>query len=750
VLPADPSRAEPFASFFERATGVAPYRYQRELGECTAPPSVLAVPTGAGKTHAILAAWLYQRLVRGAAPRKLVYALPMRTLVEQTEREAHALVARLNADVAVLRLMGGELERAWLEEVERPLILVGTVDVLLSRALNRGYGEPPFAWPVSFGALNSDCRWVFDEIQLMGPARATSAQLDGLRKKLGVLAACETLWASATVDEHALTTFDRPQVGDVVELPDEDRTGALAPRLGAVKVLRRVEADSPRRLAEQILAAHEPGTRTLAVLNRVDRAQELWRSLRRQREAPPVVLLHSRFRPGDRAARLREVQETPGPEGTIVVATQVIEAGVDLSSRLLVTDVAPFSSVIQRLGRLNRAGEHPQADVWWLDRGEPSRADAHPYLVEDLAASRAALLDLEGASLSPERLRELVVAERADTPIVLRRRDLLDLFDTTPDLAGADIDVSPFIREPERRTVSAFFRETLAADAQAPSREELVDVPIADLGRRERRIFDRVGGAWVVPDVLVPGMQVMLTAGDGGYAPDAGWDPKLREPVDVLPSERDTPEALGDDRQDTPGRWALLGDHLAQVAAEAERLARGTGFAAVLREAGALHDVGKAHPVFQATLRSAGDAPDGLLAKSPHRRPHQRPFFRHELASALSVLAAGRDPLVAYLVAAHHGRVRLAIRPARDETPDPEGPRRALGIEDGDELPEVETPAGRVPATTIDLSPMELGAPRSWTDLATRLRDDPRLGPFRLGALESLLRLADWRVSARA
>jgi len=43
---------------------------------------------------------------------------------------------------------------------------------------------------------------------------------------------------------------------------------------------------------------------------------------------------------------------------------------------------------------------------------------------------------------------------------------------------------------------------------------------------------------------------------------------------------------------------------------------------------------------------------------------------------------------------------------------------------------------------------MELGGEASWAELALTLRDDPQLGPFRLGALESLLRIADWRASA--
>ena len=60
--------------------------------------------------------------------------------------------------------MGGVEPADWRLEGDRRAVIVGTIDMLLSRAL-----------------LNDDCRWVFDEVQLMGPARATSAQLHGLR-----------------------------------------------------------------------------------------------------------------------------------------------------------------------------------------------------------------------------------------------------------------------------------------------------------------------------------------------------------------------------------------------------------------------------------------------------------------------------------------------------------------------------------------------------------------------------------------
>lgn len=143
--------AEELAAFFRRATGHEPYDYQLRLGVAERAPELVEVPTGAGKTQAVLAAWLFARLVRGVGPRRLVYALPMRTLVEQTVGVARSMRERLglsDEELLVHVLMGGEPPasfRGWREHPESDQILVGTIDMLLSRALNRGYGRVAFS-----------------------------------------------------------------------------------------------------------------------------------------------------------------------------------------------------------------------------------------------------------------------------------------------------------------------------------------------------------------------------------------------------------------------------------------------------------------------------------------------------------------------------------------------------------------------------------------------------------------------------
>ena len=216
-----------------------------------------------------------------------------------------------------------------------------------------------------------------------------------------------------------------------LELSQPDRaTPILAQRLNAVKKIAPapVECRTPEGLAEFVKASHTPGTQTLVVVNRVARARETFIALEKhygltatrggrkgsapvpEASIPELHLLHSRFRPHERKAWTQLLSTQPGERGRIIVATQVIEAGVDLSSQLLITDLAPYASLVQRFGRCNRAGEFAEARIFWvdlplnekdaklaaknaLDRKEQERI-ALPYAWQELETARVLLADM--------------------------------------------------------------------------------------------------------------------------------------------------------------------------------------------------------------------------------------------------------------------------------------------------------------------------------------------------------------------
>ena len=229
-----------FDDFFRAAfDGRDPFDYQKRLATEAELPSLVHVPTGAGKTAAVLGAWLWRRMTKPeSVGRRLVYCLPMRTLVEQTRNVAKRAIESLalQSRFTVRTLMGGEIEikrrgsSSWDAEPERESIIIGTQDMLLSRALNRGYAMSRYKWPVHFGLLNNDCLWVFDEVQLMGNGLATSAQLAAFKREFKTAGRGHSLWMSATLKKDWLKTVDwKEQVDtlEVITLSEADRASAV-------------------------------------------------------------------------------------------------------------------------------------------------------------------------------------------------------------------------------------------------------------------------------------------------------------------------------------------------------------------------------------------------------------------------------------------------------------------------------------------------------------------------------------------
>src|SRR5205809_1010823 len=98
-----------FPQFFRSATdGRDPYPYQGRFAEADPLPHLLRAPTGAGKTATAVLGWLWRLAKKPDTPRRLVYCLPMRVLVEQSERETRGWLKNLGlADgIQVHVLMG--------------------------------------------------------------------------------------------------------------------------------------------------------------------------------------------------------------------------------------------------------------------------------------------------------------------------------------------------------------------------------------------------------------------------------------------------------------------------------------------------------------------------------------------------------------------------------------------------------------------------------------------------------------------
>ena len=871
-----------YSRWFESVSGFAPHPWQAELGEAASlEDRLLRVPTGFGKTAGVVLAWLHNAVQRKDStwPRRLVFTLPMRVLVEQTERAISEWLSKASAEQVGLHvLMGGCDAGEWALTPERPAILVGTQDMLLSRALNRGYAAPRARWPVDFGLLHQDALWVLDEIQLMDVGLATSGQLAAFRladaaSHRGTARPTATWWMSATLQPSWLGTVDVaarvPELTEnMVAIPSAARSGGL----WEVKktLARRADVTTPSEIAEAALAGHNPGTLSLVVVNRVDTATGVFDELdkrlsegkgkkrTRRADAPDLRLVHSRFRGAERVkwaeSFLRRDAAVPD-SGRIIVATQVVEAGVDISARLLVSELAPWPSLVQRFGRAARyAGE--EGEVCVVGAVPNDEGKALPYSLVELGAAEEALSRLLGgeADVSPSNLEafEEHLAESPegvalidrlypyDPEHVVRRRDLDDLFDTAPDLSGNDLDVSRYIRSGDERDISVFWRPVEdgtrainVRDLPAVRREELCPAPIGEarkwLTDRSFYVLDYLEGTWARAKAwqLHPGMRVLVPEGEGGYSLERGWDPKASARVQAPNSHSGTMDESAERYDRTASSeeddslsiavWKSIAMHGREAAAEVqslcEALALDPDWVRLLELAARWHDAGKAHDVFQAAIKEESRRDAGKhgtrrdLAKAPSdawRRPAypERKGFRHELVSTLALfellrraapnhdallgphlelmealgdvapelaadqrvsvdhplaaeimaLEAEEFDLLAYLVCAHHGKVRCAWTGTPHDQERGEGDIH--GVRDGDsvaafELCDVSGVRSALPPLRLSLAGAEMGLNQlygaSWTERVSRLRE--LHGPFKLAYLEALLRAADARAS---
>ncbi len=808
-----------------RREDAQPHPFQRALAE-NPNADVLIAPTGLGKTAAVVLGWVWRLLTDTAAtPRRLVWCLPMRVLAEQIVREVQIWIDNLSElfeksgcpKPSVHLLMGGAVDEDWRLHPESWAILVGTQDMLLSRALMRGYSMSRFGWPIDYGLLHSDALWVYDEVQLMGAGLATSAQLEAFRRRTGWRhqRAARSLWVSATLDPGWLDTVDfRNEVPEPVVLrwndgnPPESPT--LKARLDAVKHLRRAETtvtvESPKKpqayavaLAREVGSLHRKGATTLIVVNTVRRAMALYTALADVLDASTArLLIHSRYRPPERRA-LEERLHNGAASDRVVVATQAIEAGIDLTSAVLFTELAPWSSMVQRFGRCNRAGELNDiggGEIRWIDiETETDRAPARPYDIKSLNEARSILVTLN--EVSPRKLPPPSPPRRPAQ--VIRPKDFEELFDTDADLSGYDLDISPYIRDSDDLSLSVFWRTVGNAEqvtAKRPRREELCSAPLNEElqtwlkeGSVPVYVEDPLAhdsGPWVRLDKsphrrLRPGLTLLLDVQMGGYDPELGFvgasatapvEPIAESPTTGAGDDTDIDADTGDNRQSFGFPVALpLERHLDDVAKYAGQIAQALGLPPdqvdALCRAGAWHDLGKAFPPFQTLLGHLPDDDGPLLAKSiepraPKERRERaertglRRYFRHELASALAFLQQRHgEPnadLVAFLIATHHGRIRMGLRALPQERADKPTLRIARGVQDGDRLPELRCGDEISNAIELDLGPMELGENEqgrpSWSGRMRALLAEH--GPFRLAYLEALIRMADWRASASA
>jgi CRISPR-associated endonuclease/helicase Cas3 len=468
--------------------GDTPFPWQKELLRRFVNGTIersLDIPTGLGKT-AVMAIWLVARAHGAALPRRLVYVVDRRAVVDQATEVAEGLRDFVHRDselkhalglgsrlLPISTLRGQHVDnKEWLEDPACLAIIVGTVDMIGSRLLFEGYGTSRKMRPYQAGLLGADTLVVLDEAHLVPPFEKLLESVayghstfgprgDILRKlvpafKLLALSATGRAIAGkkyglqAADLEHPIVRkrLDAPKRLTVLPPPDNQirLSDALAEQAwtvatnGTVAVRCIVFCDR-RKVAEETLAVIKELSKgdKKSGIPKVEVDTELLVGGRRvfEREEAAKWLRNRGFIAGAQMERARPA---------FVVATSAGEVGVDLDADHMVSDLVAWERMVQRLGRVNRRGEG-EAEVIVVDEQlskevqkaqekTPEERNAKERLAVADAERKNAVRQLfkllpenEGArDASPGALRALKLSGEADAEL----QAILDTA-TTPD-----------------------------------------------------------------------------------------------------------------------------------------------------------------------------------------------------------------------------------------------------------------------------------------------------------------------------
>ncbi len=417
-----------YVEHFRAVTGCSPYDYQLEVARLLfAGRNVLVrAPTGAGKTWAVLAPFLSSEWQ--VAPTRLIYALPLRTLAQGVYREAREAAARMGHPIDAVCENDREVVSPFVtlqtgEQPEDPFfdrgrIIVTTYDQLISGLLCSPYSLSDRLHNVNAASIVGTLV-VFDEFHLMPPDKAFLTAIAGLQT-FGPL--CQSVWMTATATKPLAGVL--ADALDVATVPDgELEAQRMMAALPSIKdVSRTLTWEGGSLTPEAVIRCHQ--SRSIALTNTVGRAQALFEELRQKlagRSDITTILLHSRFFKQDRQRKeeaLRDLFGKGSPKSAILVATQVIEAGIDISCEHLHTELCPMNALVQRAGRCARyPGEEGTVHVYdlpqengWLPYGSPQEPDP------SIEATRELLKEARRVPLNPLLAEQWVerIHRRAD------------------------------------------------------------------------------------------------------------------------------------------------------------------------------------------------------------------------------------------------------------------------------------------------------------------------------------------------
>jgi CRISPR-associated endonuclease/helicase Cas3 len=373
----DQSKMNNFFRRFETLTSFKPMPWQARLfqeyfsqGQI---PKACSLPTGLGKTS-VIAIWLSALCHKANIPRRLIYVVNRRTVVDQTTDEVvkyaevcktHELFADFRERFGGLRIstLRGQFadNGDWCEDPSVPAVICGTVDMIGSRLLFSGYGIGRGARPLHAGFLGQDSLLIHDEAHLEPAFQQLIEKIEEQQYREAPVQwpklKCMELTATSKT-ENAFRLDNDDYLNEVVKT-----------RMESVKTIILHELADPKKPAKELSARalefKESDRSILIFVSSIEAVLDVQEILDKAKLSDRVVTLTGTMRGKERD----ELVENPvfrrflpnslkdAKTGTVyLICTSAGEVGVNISADHMICDLSTFESMAQRLGRVNRFG----------------------------------------------------------------------------------------------------------------------------------------------------------------------------------------------------------------------------------------------------------------------------------------------------------------------------------------------------------------------------------------------------------
>jgi len=349
--------------YFYNITEFEPYNFQVDMCRkvLNGEDVVMQAPTGCGKTWASVVPFIIAKKENIPFPAKLIYSLPLRVLANSLYKDVKEKLIKYDPSIKVTIQTGETPEDPYFEGD----IIFTTVDQSLSSALLIPFALPNRQCNINAGAFVSSYH-VFDEFHLLDWERSLSTTINLLRMFKNTARFCLMTATLSNEMVDRICTF--LNAGRVSVSPDE-----YAKLQCNVNKYRIVHTYNRELKADDVISKHKK--RTIVLCNTVERAQSLFLELKEKIKGnerfsnTSLICLHSRFYQKDRMQKEDDIKRLFSKESdsdAILISTQVVEVGIDITCDTMHTEISEISSFLQRIGRAARYGGE-EADIYVYD-----------------------------------------------------------------------------------------------------------------------------------------------------------------------------------------------------------------------------------------------------------------------------------------------------------------------------------------------------------------------------------------------